>query len=290
MALLKGIRAEMTGFQNKLYLPHALHKTMIDFYSLSQGKHRNNQEYLDEFNLMVITAEESGATIGTHPGGVIEAINSSAVDPSNPTDAERGAAIKSTTERYLAVASLLGADRFRYGTLVEEIENEYLRNKGDASSAGTYPTTVAKAYDYLYNYKKGPKNLSRLLGQHSGNDLNTGVAFAQDGDQHHQDTPNQASKKSGSHEHAFATTGGAGSYASRKTICRRCGAEGHNSIDCDSTKEKVDIYRQSQQANQGVSQLIHAVDWDGTNNSPDNEAQNWVFLQKATLFKSDGPI
>jgi hypothetical protein len=102
--------------------------------------------------------------MGTHPGGVTEALNSPAVKADNPTDAERDTAIKSTTDRFLAVAFLLGADCFRYGTLVEEIENNYLRNKGGSSSAGTYPTTVAEAYNYLCNYKKDPENLSRLLG------------------------------------------------------------------------------------------------------------------------------
>jgi hypothetical protein len=38
-----------------------------------------------------------------------------------------------------------------------------------------------------------------------------------------------------------------------------------------------------------VSQLIHAVDWDGANGATDDEAQNWVFLTHDT-FKSDGPI
>jgi hypothetical protein len=72
---------------------------------------------------MVITAEESRATIETHPGGVTEALkNGAAVDADNPTNPERDAAIKSTTDRYLAVAFLLGADRFRYGTLVEEMK------------------------------------------------------------------------------------------------------------------------------------------------------------------------
>jgi hypothetical protein len=47
-----------------------------------------------------------------------------------------------------------------YGTLVEEIENEHLRNKGDSSRSGTYPKTVAESYDYLCNYKKDPKNLT----------------------------------------------------------------------------------------------------------------------------------
>jgi hypothetical protein len=123
MALLKGIQAEMTGFRNKLYLPHALHKTMKDFYSLGQGKHRNNQEYLDKFSTMVTTTEESRATtIGTHPGTVTEILSLTAADVANPTNAEHNAAVKTATDRYLAVAFLLGADRMRYGTLVKEIE------------------------------------------------------------------------------------------------------------------------------------------------------------------------
>jgi hypothetical protein len=66
ITLLKSIRAEMTGLRHKQYLSHSLHKIMKDFYNPIQGKHRSNQEYYDEFNLHVLTAEESGATIGTH--------------------------------------------------------------------------------------------------------------------------------------------------------------------------------------------------------------------------------
>ena len=49
------------------------------------------------------------------------------------------------------------------------------------------------------------------------------------------------------------------------------------------------IYRQSQHGNQGVSQLINAVDWNGVANPKDDEAQNWSFLNRVT-FKSDGAI
>jgi hypothetical protein len=143
ITLLKSIRAELTGLRDKQYLSHALHKIMRDFYNLSQGKHRSNQEYYDKFNLHVSTAKESGATIGPHPGGVTEVLNDTAADPDNPT------AIKTATNRYLAVAFLLGANRIRYGMMIEEIENEYLRNKDDTSKVGTYPRTVAEAYDYL---------------------------------------------------------------------------------------------------------------------------------------------
>jgi hypothetical protein len=111
ITLLKSIRAKMMGLRNKQYLSHALHKIMKDFYNLVQGKHRSNQEYYDEFNLHVLTAEESGATIGTHPGGVAEVLNDIAADADQPTNAEREEAIKTATNRYFAVAFLLGANR-----------------------------------------------------------------------------------------------------------------------------------------------------------------------------------
>jgi hypothetical protein len=177
MALLKAIQAEMTGFRDKQYLPHSLHKMMRDFYSLLQGQHRSNQEYYDEFNSLVKTAQESGASIGVHPGGINEVLSKSVIDPDNPTHIERSTAIKTAGERYLAVAFLLGSNKTRYGLLVEEIGNDFLRNKGSSSAYGTYPTSVAEAYDYLCKYKKDPKNIARLLGQHTGGDQNSGVSF-----------------------------------------------------------------------------------------------------------------
>ena len=177
---------------------------MQDFYHLVQGKHRSNQEYYDEFNSLVLTAEDSGATIGSHPGAITDVLSTSVVDPNNPTSKETSAATKVATDRYLAVAFLLGADKMRYGTLVEEIENEYLRNKGSAASkACTYPSSIAEAYDYLCNYKKDPKNLSRLLGHNpGGNNLNTGVAFLQD--------RKKARKPDAKQAETFATNGQAG--------------------------------------------------------------------------------
>jgi hypothetical protein len=57
------------------------------------------------------------------------------------------------------------------------------------------------------------------------------------------------------------------------------------SVECNSQQEKVDVYRQSQQANQGASRLIHAVNWD--NPTPD-EAPNYASLNKVT-FSTNGP-
>jgi hypothetical protein len=142
LALLKAIRSEMTGFHNILYLPHALHKVMRDFYSLIQRRHQSNQEYYDEFNSLVLTGEECGATIGPHPGA-------KAVDARNPMHLERKETIKIATDQYLAVTFLVRSDRIRYDILIEETENAYLQNWNNLSKVGTYPTTVAEAYDYL---------------------------------------------------------------------------------------------------------------------------------------------
>jgi hypothetical protein len=299
MELLKAVRAKMTGCRNKQYLPLALHKIMRDFYSLSQGKHCPNQEYYDEFNSLVNTAEDSGATIGIHPAGVNEVLPTLAANSDNPTMDKQASAIKAAGERYLAVAFLLGSDRVRYGTLVEEISNKFLRNKGSSSTAGMYPTTVAEAYDYLCNYRKDPQNLARLLGQNSGNNANLGVAFVQEAEQQIQDHDTQ--------EQTFITNGGGGNgNSNEKKVCRQCGADGHTSINCNTGQDKVDIFRQSQQPNQGVSQLIHAqpaaqpvtqgmsqlihaVDWDGIVDNLGNEGQNFTFLNNNS-FKQDGPI
>jgi hypothetical protein len=104
----------MTGFRNKQCLPHSPHSMMSDFYNLTQGKHRSNEECYDAFNSMVDTAEASGATIGAHPGGVSEILNMIARDANNPSKAKTAEAVATATQRYLAVAFLLGSDKVRY--------------------------------------------------------------------------------------------------------------------------------------------------------------------------------
>jgi hypothetical protein len=79
----------MAGLQNIQYLPHIVHKVMRDFYNRAQGKRQISQEYYDESNSMVLTATESGATIGAHPGAIADELNTSAIDPAHPTDMEQ---------------------------------------------------------------------------------------------------------------------------------------------------------------------------------------------------------
>jgi hypothetical protein len=201
-----------------------------------------------------------------HPGAIYEVLNTTAADAENPTVGELTDAIKTATNRYLALAFLLGADKMCYGILWSK-KSKTNTYAGISSTAGTYPKSVLESYNYLCNYKRDPKNLTRLLGQNpGGGNLNTGNAFAQDGA--------REGNTINSQEQTFATNGGGGGASNHKKIRRQCGTDGHTSIDCNVGQDKVDIYRQSQQANQGVSQLIHAFNWDGVSGAIDDEAHN----------------
>jgi hypothetical protein len=198
---------------------------------------------------------------------VIEEI---AKDASNPTPDERFDAQAIAKERYLAVAFLLGSDKARYGILVEEIENEYLRNRDENTKVGSYPLTVSGAYEYLENYKKNPKNIQCLLmGQIDPGP--SGMAFATHDDdgratEERKHNAKQANRKTPEEEVALATRG--------EIVCHQCGQKDHKSPQCRAANDVVDTYRNIQGENKGVSQLIHSsVNWD----LPDDEGQNFVF-------------
>ena len=58
-------------------------------------------------------------------------------------------------EAYMDMAFISGANRIKYGELIEELENSYL--KGNENE---YPKTVTDAYNLLLNYKNDPRNHS----------------------------------------------------------------------------------------------------------------------------------
>ena len=87
--------------------------------------------------------------------------------PAGTTDAEtafnKRKAKKEAKEAYMAMSLISGANRIKYGRLIEELENSYLKgNKNE------YPKTVTDAYNLLLNYKNDPRN--HLGGNSSSGD------------------------------------------------------------------------------------------------------------------------
>jgi hypothetical protein len=79
------------------------------------------------------------------------------------------------------MAFMLSANQFRYGRLLEEIENEYLKG------ADNWPTTVTRAYTYhlLTNYQQDSRNMMWMGAAEGVAFMNTGketaVTLAQNG-------------------------------------------------------------------------------------------------------------
>jgi hypothetical protein len=68
-------------------------------------------------------------------------------------------------QEYLAVAFLLNADRTRYASYLQGVENDYLQGQDK------YPKTVEEAHNVLTNWKQEPHSM--MLGG-----TNDGVMFA----------------------------------------------------------------------------------------------------------------
>jgi hypothetical protein len=144
---------------------------------------------------------------------------------------------------------------------------------------GSYPLTVADAYEYFENYKRNPKYVQRLVGQTDPGP--SGMAFVQQDDNRHQDAPEGIEKSS--KEVSFAIRG--------DVVCHRCGQKDHKSPDCQSSNEKCETYKATQTGNSGMSSLITStVNWGSLDDK--DEGVNFVLLtkgaKKAVEHQSDG--
>ena len=91
--------------------------------------------------MIVSVIEHSGDSVGCEPS-----IEASVAINTQLTDAETK---KTAQEQYLAVAFLLGADRSKFGRLLENLENDFLQGQNN------YPKTITGAYNLLTNWKHG---------------------------------------------------------------------------------------------------------------------------------------
>ena len=106
----------------------------------------SDNAYYQRFQDAVDIAERAGGAVGVQEDRIIAELEHVALDPDVPTEEERARATQIARNKYLAVLFLLNSDKRRYGTLVTNISNEFLRGND------TYPTTLTGAYDYIINY------------------------------------------------------------------------------------------------------------------------------------------
>ena len=196
--LLKIIKTIAFNFQSQKNLPHALHEAKRRFYTLIQTRNMTTQAYLELFQNTVDVIEHTGGSIGIEPG-IIKAYNRTS---GNPEDKPLTTAEQVITQGiYLGTAFILGADRARYGKLVENLENDFLQGRDG------YPVTLTGAYNLLTNWKQDPRNNLRTVGP-----TNDGVAFTNiddeevEGDEEHSDVALNTTGKKGKTNESHVTS------------------------------------------------------------------------------------
>jgi hypothetical protein len=213
--LLKAIKSLVYNFQSQKYHPLAIYDGMRRFYMIYQEKHTSCQVYLEKFQNCVDVLEHCGGSVGHVAGLVNLTLADRDIDPNLATRAELTEAIKTTEDQYLATAFLAGADRSRYGKLIENLENDFTQGQD------RYPKTLTAAYSLLTNWKQA---VHKSLGP-----ANDGMSFTNvDGD--------------GNTEHSLNNNGR--NSVSRlqwlkdkvNITCHKCQEKGHYANECNNVR------------------------------------------------------
>jgi hypothetical protein len=121
--LLKSIKDCVFKSSSQKYGHHARHEALGKFANLHQDKNNNSQEYYQRYKNQVEVAEHCGVDIGVHSEAIEERLQEMGLTMASATPYQVKVAKEVSREEYLACAFLLGADRKRYGKLMEDTEN-----------------------------------------------------------------------------------------------------------------------------------------------------------------------
>jgi hypothetical protein len=216
------IKTEMFTFQTQKYGPQAMHEAKRCFYMMRQDKHTSVQQYYESFINTVEVIEHCGGDIGTDRslvtkilGGRDRAIASEAMI----VDAEHQA-----KNKYLACTFILGADKTRYGRMMEDLENSFTQG------VDKFPKNMTDAYNLLVNWKQNPQNYMGVV-----DNTYDGVMFVTNG--------TKASDTAG--------------FAGKCWICKEVG---HRKNECPMRAEKFGEHPTGE--TKGTQLLMEAISMD----------------------------
>jgi hypothetical protein len=150
---IKGLSYQFEGQQSKTRGRLLAHKR---FHQLLQTKEMTDARFLEKILTGVSVLEQYGGTIGRDEGAVEdEIVTAGYTKPASI--AETTAASDTSRSKSLAMSYLYAIDRHRYGTLLDELENDF--TKGTEN----YPDSVTRAYNLVVNYKGHQRVVSRLF-------------------------------------------------------------------------------------------------------------------------------
>ncbi len=149
LGLLKIIREFVFKSDDRQYKYKAEDQAKQAYYNLQQTSEMSCQEYFERVRNVVDVIKSLGGTLADDMHLEDEL-------PARPargyTEAQKQEARERILEKKIAYGILVRADHGRYGKLIEEIENAFLKGNND------YPETPTEAYNLLVNYRNYNNN------------------------------------------------------------------------------------------------------------------------------------
>lgn len=232
LSLLRLIKGLVYQFHSQKYLPHTIHEATRRLMAFQQPRTMTVATYLEQFQNLVDVIQHTGGTIGFHNGIIAEVAKAENVEFENATEAQVTSFQVTGRERYLATAFFLNSDRSRFGRLIEDTENGFLKTHSG------YPETVNDAYNLLVNWKQDPRNYAQVVGGSDGVSFNT---VGDDGI-----TLNTQGRRS-------APGKGKNAPDISTITCFKCGEKGHYSPDCPSSGDSQSVRSGITQATTGTT-------------------------------------
>jgi hypothetical protein len=177
LVLLRILREFVFRSDDHQYKYKAEDQAKRAYYNLRQTPEMSCQEYFERVRNIV-------EVIKSIRGSLVDDMHlSDELPPTQPiggyTDDQYAAARERIMNKKIAYGILVRADRGRYGKLIEEVENAYLKGNND------YPTTPTESYNLLVNYKTYSSNkrtisqggLEQVAFVTEGKKLKTGKEF-----------------------------------------------------------------------------------------------------------------
>jgi len=152
---------------------------ITNYYRVQQERYQTLQEYRDQFVAYRKVCEQLGIKVGVSDNGGDNMLNRMKI--TNLTQKQKEDAEKKAIEEHHAILFLLGADKYKYGKLIEEMKNDVIRKKDP------FPKTIAEA-SYLLS-----KWTNNYCGKYNNgkSDLNDGMAFTTVTEEKEKDNKNE---------------------------------------------------------------------------------------------------
>jgi hypothetical protein len=150
---IKGLSFQFEGQQSKTGGRLLAHRRL---HQLVQDRDMTNARFLEKFLTCVSILEQYGGMVGREEGGIEDEITEAGYTlPAS--DMETKAASDTARDKFLGMAFMISVDRYRYGTLLDELENDM------TTGTDNYPATVTKAYTLVVNHKSQQRGVTRLF-------------------------------------------------------------------------------------------------------------------------------